>query len=1135
MSLDPALLSDDRQAREDALDVSRSFIVQAPAGSGKTELLIQRYLRLLATVDKPEEILAITFTRKAAAEMRLRVVQALQRAESGETPTKRHLQRTAAAATAVLARDTDRGWQLVTHSRRMRIQTLDALNASIARMQPLTQTSAGTVSAVAEESDLSALYVEAAAATLDWLGDNGDKGAATEEVLLHVDNNTGRYLDYLSRMLKTRDQWLPFVSSGLATAEESQRLRVALEQSLKHVVADQLSLLGQSVPLDAAAEFMALGVYAAQNLTADGKADDPICAIGQSPQLPTEAMLKSPDGVQSSLETWRGIAELLLTKSGGVRKQVNKNQGFPPGDAGQKQAMKDLLLSLIDETAFIARLQDARLLPPVCYSDEQWSVLLALFRLLPVAVAEFRRLCLSRGVTDHIEIALSASKALGSAEAPGDIALLLDYQVRHILVDEMQDTSKAQYRMLEALTGGWQPGDGRTLFCVGDPMQSIYRFRNAEVAQFLLAREKGIGSVRLEPLLLRRNFRSGEKLVAWYNRVFPEVLPKQDDPVNGAVAYSQAVAVEEHQGEGEYHAYPLFGGSVDAEADTGRDIIRDVSQRHPDDSIAVLVRSRTQLPTLLAKLRESGIAYQAVDIDRLSDLPEIIDVLALTRALAHVGDRVAWLGLLRSPWVGLDWSDLHRLVKDAPHAAVLGLLNDKVRVRALSDYGKHAVEGFLSVIEPYLSIDRSSPLHTRVEKAWFALGGPVLMEDINAVSHVYDFIESLSKLETGGTIADVAELMNVLDVERVSTSVAAPVQIMTMHKAKGLQFDHVVLYGLGRYPSGSRKSVLSWFDLPDEHGGEDKIISPIGRQDELEYDALHQFIERTRTAKDAHEKGRLLYVACTRARKSLHLIGNVGVTADGDEFRPPYKSSLLKLLWAVVEPEYVRAFDSAQLHFIREDGDPFVEPPLRRFVKEWQVPDVRPLPNQRSGNIGADDGQRVDYDWVGLDARLAGTVAHRWLQMIADGRIDLGPDTVANTRSTSRRWLRELGAGESILDSICERVESALLGIVSDDKGRWLLGGDGEAELPLAGVVDGRIESIIIDRVRIDDDGTHWIVDYKTSSHEGGNLEGFLRAESDRYRGQLGKYATIYHAYSGHSARCALYFPLLQRFVEVAV
>jgi len=96
-----------------------------------------------------------------------------------------------------------------------------------------------------------------------------------------------------------------------------------------------------------------------------------------------------------------------------------------------------------------------------------------------------------------------------------------------------------------------------------------------------------------------------------------------------------------------------------------------------------------------------------------------------------------------------------------------------------------------------------------------------------------------------------------------------------------------------------------------------------------------------------------------------------------------------------------------------------------------------------------------------------------------------------------------------------------------------LIDGDGHAELSLSGVVNGQLESVILDRVRIDDDGIHWIVDYKTSSHEGGDLQGFLSAETDRYRPQLAKYVEIYRNYTNADVRCALYFPLLQEFVEV--
>jgi hypothetical protein len=132
-----------------------------------------------------------------------------------------------------------------------------------------------------------------------------------------------------------------------------------------------------------------------------------------------------------------------------------------------------------------------------------------------------------------------------------------------------------------------------------------------------------------------------------------------------------------------------------------------------------------------------------------------------------------------------------------------------------------------------------------------------------------------------------------------------------------------------------------------------------------------------------------------------------------------------------------------------------------------------------------------------------------------------------------RRWLLELGANETHVDAGIDRVEAAIRGLLRDERGRWLLEGEGHAELALTGVVDGRIESISIDRVRVDADGTHWVVDYKTSSHEGGDLEAFLDAEADRYRSQLERYARIYGAWSGVEPRCALYFPLLGRFLVV--
>ena len=122
----------DIEARERALDPGASFIVQAPAGSGKTELLTQRYLRLLSTVESPEQILAITFTRKAAAEMRSRVLQALADA-AGPPPDSAHKRSSWELARTARAADEQRQWRLAEHPARLRIQTIDALNASLAR------------------------------------------------------------------------------------------------------------------------------------------------------------------------------------------------------------------------------------------------------------------------------------------------------------------------------------------------------------------------------------------------------------------------------------------------------------------------------------------------------------------------------------------------------------------------------------------------------------------------------------------------------------------------------------------------------------------------------------------------------------------------------------------------------------------------------------------------------------------------------------------------------------------------------------------------------------------------------------------------------------------------------------------
>ncbi|MDG2375166.1 MAG: UvrD-helicase domain-containing protein [Woeseiaceae bacterium] len=1133
MSVDARLLQGDIDAREDALDVTRSFIVQAPAGSGKTELLIQRYLRLLAIVDHPEEVLAITFTRKAAQEMRNRVLVALRNARDGVIAETRHEQKTLSLTSSVLKRDAENQWHLIQSPGRMRIETVDAFGAGIARSLPLSSGLGGAGTTVAD-AEMGALYRRAAAATLDHLALEDPSANAVERVLEHLDNNSGLYIAYLARMLGAREQWLSITGAGIQNASNAEKARQTLEANITNVVERHLAKVDRMLPSVARTNLLPLLQSAARNLIDDDKPDHLLaCFVG------TE---KLPSADADDRLRWHALANLMLTQKGEWRKQVTRNDGFFPGDKARKETLFSIVETLRDIPGFRIALDRCRLLPKPEYEDGQWQVLLALFELLPLAVAELRRLFGENGITDHNEVALSAGRALGSSEVPGDMALMLDYQIAHLLIDEMQDTSIAQYQLLGRLTAGWSPGDGRTIFCVGDPMQSIYRFRNAEVGEFLLAKERGIGAIPLEPLTLRRNFRSGENLVHWFNTVFTNVLPVRDDVGAGAISYAESVPVEEKAGTGKHHVHALFDTDADGEAAYTLRVIEQCLQENEGEDVAVLVRSRTQLTSLLPRLRQAGIQYQAVEIERLTDLPEIIDLVALTRALCHEGDRLAWLALLRSPAAGLCWQDIHALVRNDTRRTVPELCGDRGRLEELSTDGRSRVSALLDILRSFLVPDPVRTLRETVELAWHAIGGPALSQDVEQLANVHRFLDTIDQIEVAGTLPDVRELESRLDAEHVSSTVDSQcrLQIMTMHKSKGLQFDHVVLPALGRSTRGSNKEVLSWLNLPDRTGRNEMVVSPVGPRAALENDPLHRYIEETEKDKNRLEQDRLLYVACTRARQSLQLIGSVSIAPDGGSLRNPVKGSLLARLWPVLANDFDQAFAVAGGISYTDDideTDRYVLPRLRRMKCSWQTPQVANVPGAHGNSVPDVDNEEkpVEYYWVGSAARHAGTIIHRWLQRITEGQTKVTADGLDTLRPVTRRWAEVLGVATNELAPVCKRVEDALNGVLSDEKGCWITAGEGFSELPLTGVVDGAVESIVIDRVRIDEDGTHWIIDYKTSTHEGGDLAGFLQQESDRYGPQLAKYAHIYSAMNDEDVRVALYFPLLQAFCEVAV
>jgi ATP-dependent exoDNAse (exonuclease V) beta subunit len=1133
----------DQATRERALDPSRSFIVQAPAGSGKTGLLIQRYLALLACANAPEEIVAITFTRKAAAEMRNRVLGALA-AAAGPAPEPPHELKTWELARAAVARARAQGWDLAANPTRLRVQTIDSLCSALTRQMPVLSGFGAQPELV---EDAAALFDEAARRTLALLDVRGSRAGHVGTLLAHLDNDVGRAEGLVAAMLARRDQWLRHVADP-----ESLRIRrETLEAGLAHLTCDVLAALAVECPPPAGAEIASLAAYAADQLAA---------ARTESPLLACRGMTALPGAASEDLPRWLGIAEMLLTRQGGLRRAVNARQGFPAAGGARgaerqrrenaMRAIEALLARLAGERAFLDRLHETRSLPPPRYEDAQWKAVAAVVGLLPLAVAELELLFRERGQADFTAVAQAAVRALGEPDAPTDLALALDYRIHHILLDEFQDTSLSQYELVERLTAGWQGDDGRTLFLVGDPMQSIYRFREAEVGLYLRARREGIGAVRLEPLTLTVNFRSQEGIVRWVNAAFARALPQAEDLASGAVPYVACEADRAALPGEAVTVHAFTAPDRNAEAQRVAALVASARQENPAGTIAILVRSRLHVAAIAPALKRAGVRFQAIEIEELGHRAVVQDLFALTRALVHPADRIAWLAVLRAPWCGLTLADFVALAGADHDATLWELMNDIARGAQLSADGQERLARARSVLGAALGRRRREPLRRWIEGAWLALGGPAGAENEADLGDAAVFFGLLEELEQGGDLPDLGELE-----ERVAKLFAVPdaddaaraVQVMTIHKAKGLEFDTVIVPGLGYATRAEEQKLLLWLERPRNlpplppgervganarvRGETDLLLAPV-KESAAEAEPIYRYIAKLDGVKNAHEAGRLLYVAATRARSRLHLLGHARPNAR-DELRPDARSLLAKL-WDTVAPAFARAAEEAAGANAAAPAAPPMPPAeIRRVVSGWEPPLPAGGLAWRAPEVVAraeSPHDAVEFSWASETAKQVGTVVHRFLQLVAEEGLDRwDARRVGAVREIFARDLRRLGVPDSELKAAVARVHDALTACLGAERGRWLLTAraDARSELRLTGVVEGRLASVAMDRTFVDETGTRWIVDYKTGTHEGADVEAFLDREQERYREQLEQYCALMRGMDGRPIRLGLYFPLL--------
>ena len=1219
----------DQPQRDSALHPQRSILVQAPAGSGKTDLLTRRFLRLLATVDSPGQIVAITFTKAAAAEMRNRILAELERAAPADPD---HLHGTgsgipliaassggAAAdepedsrdfsmqslARLALARSRELGWNLIDLPAQLRITTIDAFCREIALQQPLFSGLGGELEVHEQPAEL---YRRAARRALECIDDGEPElQSAIRELLAWRDNDWSGLEDLMVEMLHGRNRWMHYFVFG--RGQDWDAVRAKLERPFANAVraglADVDRLLGL-VP-NGREEAHELARFACEEC-----AENSPRLLAECAEIPASPF---PCGIDSARVTFIALRAFLQTKKGAWRsaKGLKTSDGFPSTARGREA--KARFASFISRCQAVPGLESALAvvaeLPPVRYSDDDWRIVRATFTVLSAAAAQLKVVFAETGAVDFTEVAQIAESVLRAEDgSPTDAAIATADGIRHLLVDEFQDTSRRQHQLLAGLIAAWSEREGRTCFVVGDPMQSIYFFREADAELFAQIRDYGLQFTNGdEPFLfdhvpLRANFRTAPPLVKHLNDVLANVFAVDD---GSGIAFSAAEPAREGQSDGALR----FSLHVDFVPESARgksappgesdernsarigqieEIVSLIRSHlpHVEEArthggkyrVAVLGRTRKVLAMVAQALRQSQIPFRAVELEELRDRPEILDALALARALLNPCDRLAWLGVLRAPWCGLSLADLH-LLASADKAAILArpvpeLLAE--RRQLLSDEGRAAAERVLDAVAfagASRSLRPAASLGTWLQQVWIRIGGEACADAAARVNLdlLWTCLDGLPDGEQDllGPALDAA-LGDLKAQPDPGASSDCGVQLMTIHKSKGLEFEVVLVPELQALERPPHPAMLSWLERglaePDESGEVTEFLVAPFQPKGADRGQAKAWVDRACREREMQELRRLLYVAATRARDELHFFARpiYKLQSDGSPELAEPKVSLLQTAWPALHEEIERRF--AEWAAARAASSPqpaaieslaaaagesnlrLVPAPIphgpariRRLPPEYRIPRAPESAAATTASAAQAAEQLYARHEGGMLSRALGEAVHSLLEALSRLRAAMEWDAaraalqILEPRIAAE--VRALGLGPAEADALAARAMHHALDASTDPNGMWILSPhpQAESEVCWTGIAGGELRSVRIDRVfqagaapLSEGDACWWIVDYKTAHPEAKSPDQALPGLRSLFAPQLEAYAEVLrklHA-DGKPIRAALYYPLLR-------
>jgi ATP-dependent helicase/nuclease subunit A len=1124
-----ALSNDVTERQRRASDPSASAWVAANAGSGKTYVLVQRILRLLLDGTDPSRILALTYTKAAAANMANRVFKELgewiglsdfdlsQKIEKldGQNPNAIRL----AQARRLFARaiETPGG---------IKIQTIHAFCERLLHLVPFEANVAARFE-VLDDQKKAALIADTINQTLKKANSGVDRELTLALGLISDEAGESGFEKVLKEALAQRTN-LRRIGSGNSSSEGMARKLRSMLTVFEHETASQIRQK----------------IYNGRISDADCVLMTPILFEGLSTDISRGQALRSSIGIQD-FEIWFEIYGDVFFKSDGLPRDdknlVTKQIHGPYPQIREKLALeRDRINSLLHQL----RAVDAY--------ERTW----ALMRVVDSIFSAYNQQKARAGFLDFDDLIERTLALLERADAQW-VLYKLDKGIDHILIDEAQDTSPDQWEILKRIAGEFFDGHSarnfkRTVFAVGDPKQSIYSFQGADPAAFSRARDffsKKINGLNSTESVNQFKFHD-EKLTLSF-RSTPDVLRAVDqifsDPTRFKGLESEPVATshetQRFRAPGLVEIWPSLKNEKSTEPESwaspldetdrrssamrlAHQVSRHIqsligphsTQRIQDEEnpgahsarkiragdIIILVRNRNSLfEAIIRALKDAGIPVAGADRLKLTEHIAIMDLMALGRAMLSSEDDLTLAALLRSPLMGMSEDALCNLANGRS-----GSLRDALFSRA-------ADLGLAGIVE---RLDRWQALSSRLGPFGFyanVLGpdrgrqvlvqrlGPEAGDAIDtflslALDHERMQTPSLHRFLTVLSEAD-------LSVKRDMDAARNEVRVMTVHGAKGLEAPIVYLPDTCGPAVQSGGQSLLWSVEEGETGVKIPIWSPSKKRTDNEYLASLRTAAEER-ARDEHR--RLLYVALTRPRDRLYISGFTGINEPPpDCWYTMIKEGLSGLLVTATDPDTPDGALRLQSYNL-PTGDPLSagSPPVSIEKPDWleraapSEPETMPPLRPSSALSAANASDRPFDSAFARDARRRGNLVHSLLQTLPEIARDKRAGFAQILLKIRGNWLTEAQQGQ-----LAEEV----VALISAPELAALFGPESKAEIAISGSVmlgEGKKRDISaqIDRLAVTNDAV-FIADYKTAARAPERLEDI----PETYIAQLALYRAL--------------------------